>query len=83
MSNFHTIYWSKNFLDVLGNVKYIEIHFVCFFSFFHVSTQSPEVTAGLTFRLMSSTVQVGPHLPSKLPRADFNWPYFTDEDTKA
>lgn len=56
---------------MLGNVKYIEIHFVCFFSFFHVSTQGPEVTAGLTFHLMSGTVQVDTHIPSRLPRADF------------
>lgn len=59
---------------MLGNIKYIEIHFVCFFSFFHVSTQGPEVTAGLTFLLVSGSVQVDAHLPSRLPRADFTGP---------
>lgn len=59
---------------MLGNVKYIEIHFVCFSSFFHVSTQGPEVTAGLTFHFMSGTVQVDAHLPSRLPGADFTGP---------
>lgn len=50
--------WYNNILDTLGNIKYIEINFVCFFSFFHVNTQRSEVKAGLTFHLMSGTVQV-------------------------